>query len=69
MKDSVFKFPVMNNSDIFNTDIVAGKNGCDRSDSTGLIYDVTVNVIEFLDRPGGIARNKFRQSLDDWNIR
>ena len=57
MENAVFKFPVMENANIFDTQIVACEDRCDRGNTACLVDQVTVKFVYFFDRAGFCDRN------------
>ena len=51
IQDALFKFAVMNDSDIFDTDSGNSQYGGDRCDRTGFIDDIAVYAMYFFQRP------------------
>ena len=43
-----FKLPVVNDSDIFNADMIGGENRCDRRNSACLVNDIAIDDKLFL---------------------
>ena len=57
-ENTFFELAVVNDPDIFNTDIIGGKDGCDSGNPARLIDDITVDGKKLFDRPGGNVRNR-----------
>ena len=54
---AVFLFPVMNDTDVFDTDLMQCQDRGNGGESTGLIRNLNIEGIGFLDRPtGGIDK-------------
>ena len=57
MENAVFKFPVMENANILDTQIVACEDRCDRGNTACLVDQVTVKFVYLFDRTGFRDRN------------
>ena len=57
-ENTFFELAVVNDPDIFNTDIIGGKDGCDGGNPARLIDDITVDGKKLFDRSGGNIRNR-----------
>ena len=56
-QDAFFKFPVVDDSDIFHIDRIGCQNRGNGGDRTGFIGNVAVNAEGFLDEPCGTVRH------------